>query len=145
MVVCGCAATAGDRAQWSQAVKVTRPSQEDALLEAAFQLAVAHGVETHYAARLIGDLSRYVHARTAEGSATTVDMGVILASVRGGYAAGWIATEASRFLLAIQSEMDRDHGLSIEQLRLQIADVKPGRTVDQVLRSYNLATAKAAR
>jgi hypothetical protein len=129
---CVVAGAAEPRPGWGRTLVVTRPQQEHAPLQAAYNHAVGRGVSARYAVAVLSELDGYIERRVMKAQIVSLSQGLIVDTISAAHRAQWPAGEASRLLLALQAEMD---GTSRPMIHFQqsLERVRPGGTVEEVI------------
>lgn len=107
LIVLALAATpAGAEIQgWRAAPSTSEVQDQNALLKQAVRDAAAAGVDTAYAARVIGKLRRYIEDSTSAGN-STVCLGMVVDVVKVTSSQNWTVERASQLLIELQRNLE---------------------------------------
>ena len=90
---------------WPSSASTNEIQDQNALLAQAIREAAAAGVDTAYAARVIGKLRRYIADSTSAGN-STICLGMVVDVVKVTSSQNWTVERASQLLIELQRDLE---------------------------------------
>lgn len=139
-----CAAVGTAEPVWGRAVLVSRPDQEQGVVQATFNQVTGRGVESKYAVAAIAGVDHYVRRRVSTGRTVVLSHGLMADTITAAYEARWPVDEATRLLLTLQADMDAEPRPGVAHFQQAIGRVRAGGTVEEALGAAHPAAGKKA-
>lgn len=120
---------------WAETITIDQPHAEVRLLEIAFGEIVAAGMNPGAAAKLLKHVGEYVDSEVAERGTAIMSLGMLEDAVAATQSEKWSIDDTSRFVVALQRDLNQRHADEKVRLQALIERVNHGSKPDQMLGS----------